>query len=232
VAALWRAISVAQDEAVAKGEPFSTSHRTIASGVGVAEAMTDNTLRRRLAIPMPPGIARLPRTKHGLPVPYIAEEHKDGSPNLGMVESGISGWCHSKGLCSICGEKLAPAERTFITVPNSVFGSDYGCNDPPMHEGCARYAMRVCPHLVAPSSVSVVITAPRYRKRCFNHHMPHPTHFQDREVGYYWPYRPFKRVEWWSEGRQIIDRDEILALLASETEKTRKAVAQFLTASA
>ena len=53
--------------------------------------MTDNTLRQRLAIPMPPRIARLPRTKHGLPVPYIAEEHEDGSPNLGMVDSAISG---------------------------------------------------------------------------------------------------------------------------------------------
>ena len=102
-----------------------------------------STLRQRLLIPMPPRIARLPRTKHGLPVPYIAEEHKDGSPNLGMVNSVISGHCHRKSLCSICGEKLAPAERTFITGPSCVFGSDYGCNDPPMHEECARYALRV-----------------------------------------------------------------------------------------
>jgi hypothetical protein len=130
--------------------------------------MTDNTLRQRLAIPMPPRIARLPRTKHGLPVPYIAETHEDGSPNLGMVESAISGICHDESLCSICGEKLALAERTFITGPSCVFGSDYGCNDPPMHEECARYALRVCPHLVAPSNVSVAITAPRYRRRYVN----------------------------------------------------------------
>jgi hypothetical protein len=48
----------------------------------------------------------------------------------------------------------------------------------------------------------------------------------------YWPVRPHRRVEWWSEGKQIIDRDEILALLAGETERTRNAVARFLRTSA
>jgi hypothetical protein len=183
--------------------------------------MTDNTLRQRLAIPMPPRIARLPRTKHGLPVPCVAETHEDGSPNLGMVESATSGQCHSESLCSICGEKLAPAERTFITGPSCVFGSDYGCNDPPMHEECALYSLRVCPHLVAPGSVSVAITAPRYSRRYVNGYVPD-----------YWPHPPYKRVEWWIKGKQVIDRSEILALLAGETEETRNAVAQFLRTSA
>ena len=179
--------------------------------------MTDNSLRKRLAIPMPPRIARLPRTKHGLPVPYIADKHEDGSPELGVANSAISDQCHEESLCSICGEKLARAGRTFITAPSCVFASDYGCGDPPMHEECARYALRVCPHLVAPSrSVSIAITAPRYSRRHFKI-------FPD-----YWPHRPYKRVEWWSEGKEVIDHDEILALLASETEETRNAVAQFL----
>jgi hypothetical protein len=93
--------------------------------------MTDNSLRQRVAIPMPPRIARLPRTKHGLPVPYIADEHEDGSPNLGTANSITSGDCHRESLCSICGEKLAAAERTFITGPSCVFGSDYGCGERP-----------------------------------------------------------------------------------------------------
>jgi hypothetical protein len=181
--------------------------------------MTDNSLRQRLAIPMPPRIARLPRTKHGLPVPYIAEQHEDGSPNLGMVESVMSGHCHRESLCSICGERLAPAERTFITGPSCVFGSDYGCNDPPMHEECARYALRVCPHLVAPGSVSVVITAPRYLRRDVNYCAPR---FRERDVADYWPHRPYKRVEWGSKGKQVIDRDEIFALLAGETGDAKR----------
>jgi hypothetical protein len=69
--------------------------------------------------------------------------------------------------------------------------------------------------LVASSSVSVAITAPRYSRR-------HVNIFAD-----YWPHRPYKRVEWWSKGKQVIDRDEILVLLAGETEETRNAVAQF-----
>jgi hypothetical protein len=39
---------------------------------------------------------------------------------------------------------------------------------------------------------------------------------------------PYKRVEWWRKGKQVIDRDEILALVAGETEEARNAVAQFL----
>ena len=120
--------------------------------------MTDNTLRQRLAVPMPRWITRLPRTKHGLPVPYIAQEREDGSPNLGEVDLVISAHCHRESRLDLWGQAGA-AERTFITGPG-VFGSDYGCNDPPMHEECAHYALRVCPHLIAPSSVSVVI-APR-----------------------------------------------------------------------
>ncbi len=190
--------------------------------------MTDNSLRQRLTIPMPARIARLPRTKHGLAVPYIAEEHEDGSPELGVANSITSAHCHRESLCSICGEKLAPAERTFITGPSCVFGSDYGCGDPPMHEECARCSLRVCPHLVAPSSsVSIAITAPRYTRRQV-YSWPHPP----LDVAAYWPHLPYKRVEWWSEGKQVIDRDEILALLAGETEETRNAVAQFLTTSA
>jgi hypothetical protein len=187
--------------------------------------MTDNSLRQRLAIPMPPRIARLPRERRGFPAPYIADEHEDGSPNLGAADSVASAHCHRESLCSICGERLAQAERMFITGPSCVFGSDYGCNDPPMHEECARYSLRVCPHLVAPSSsVSVAITAPRYSCR-------HLDVFACG-VANYWPHRPYKRVEWWSEGKQVINRNAILALLADETEETRNAVAQFLRTSA
>ena len=174
--------------AIAAPSITSRSSRTASRG-WTDEAMTDNTLRQRLAIPMPPQIARLPRTKHGLPVPYIADEHEDGSPNLGVVEPATSGDCHRESLCSICGEKLAPAERTFITGPSGVFGSDCGCGDPPMHGECARYALRVCPHLVAPGSVSVVITAPRYGAAASTT-AASPTHFRGREVANYWPTGP------------------------------------------
>ena len=114
--------------------------------------------------------------------------------------------------------KAAPAERTFIAGPSCVFGSDYGCNDPPTHKECARYALRVCPHLVAPGSVSVTIATPRYRLRCFNHAMPHPRHFRGRHVGYYWPARPYKHVEWWSEGK-VVDRDEFLRALPTKQRR-------------
>ena len=158
---------------------------------GARRTMIDNSLRlrQRLAIPMPPRLARRPRTKHGLPVPYIADQHEDGSPNLGKVVPSISGDCHRQRLCSLCGEKLAPAERTFITGP----GANYQCADPPMHEDCAHYALRVCPHLVTTGSVSVVITAARYRQ-CTS------TDCRGCNDTYYRPQRPFQRLEWWREG--------------------------------
>jgi hypothetical protein len=182
--------------------------------------VTDNGLRQRLTIPMPPRIARLPRTQQGLPVPYIASEREDGSPDLGVVEPAYSSDCHRESLCSICGEKLAPAERTFITGPSGVFGPKCGCGDPPMHAECAHYALRVCPHLIAPGVVSVVIAARRYRLGYIRTLVTNAN---------YWPSRPYKRVEWWLKGKQVTDRDEILALLA---EETRNAVAQFLRTSA
>ena len=79
---------------------------------------------------------------------------------------------------------------------------------------CAILPARL-PAWIALSSVSVAITAPRYSRRHFKI-------FAD-----YWPHRPYKRVEWWSKGKQVIGRDGILALVADETEETRNA-AQFL----
>ena len=81
--------------------------------------------------------------------------------------------------------------------------------------------------LAASGSVAVVITTPRYSRRDMANF---PPRVRGREAADCWPHRPYKRVEWWRGGKQV--RDEILARLADETEKTRNAVAQFLATNA
>ena len=111
------------------------------------------------AVPMPKQIARLPRDRRGYPVPAVAGVNADSSPNLSELESMAATRCHRQRRCSTCGEKLAPGERTFICDP------DYTCAEPPMHEECAHYALRACPHLAGPKSTpAVVVTALRYRR--------------------------------------------------------------------
>ena len=147
-------------------------------------------------VPMPARIARLPRDRRSYPVPVVAGVNADGSPNLGQLASWTATRCHRQRRCSTCGEKLAPGERTFICDPDDT------CVEPPMHEECAHYALRVCPHLAGPKSTpTAVVTALRYR-RC-----PRPPN-----SARYRPISPFLRVEWWRCGAQITDRDEIRRL--------------------
>ena len=80
------------------------------------------------------------------------------------------------------------------------------CAEPPMHEECAHYALRACPHLAGPKSApTAVVTARRYRRLRRRQHIVR-----------YRPISPFLRVEWWRGGAQITDRDEIRRLLPDE----------------
>jgi len=57
-----------------------------------------------------------------------------------MIPGRVASCC-AKHLCQVCGEKFERAEER-------VFVRDRGkAVQPPMHEGCARAAVRICPHL-------------------------------------------------------------------------------------
>jgi hypothetical protein len=99
-------------------------------------------------IPMPPAMARLPRDRRGYPVPFMVlqAEDNDGEPALAVLDPRRVVRALHNRLCAICGQAL-DYWIAFIggdlCLKNRLFGL-------PMHEDCARFSMRVCPHLSNP----------------------------------------------------------------------------------
>ena len=100
---------------------------------------------------MPKRLRTRPRDRRGYPIPFIVMIDKEGRPHF-TINTGIRvAECFTKKLCGLCGKRHDPGGVWFVggsrcfTDPNGRF------LDPPMHEDCARYALRVCPYLAAPS---------------------------------------------------------------------------------
>jgi len=143
--------------------------------------------------PMPTRIARLPRDRRGYPVPYVSGWSSDkdsefkwarervvlpqgitfegsvvqvadtvgvGAPKLGVVEPGRQLDCHRTPRCNVCGEVIGH-RLTFVGGRR-----DPQCfTEAPLHRECARWALAVCPGLLAaqwdPDHTLVVVEAKR-----------------------------------------------------------------------
>lgn len=96
-------------------------------------------------VPLPATVAALPRDRRGFPVLFTAVVRPDGTPDFRVSDPLKRARCVTERLCGICGAALT-YWSAFIAGPlmfeNRIAG------DPPMHEACARYALRVCPYLV------------------------------------------------------------------------------------
>jgi hypothetical protein len=97
-------------------------------------------------IPMPPRIARLPRDKHGHPVPKFVA-WIDGVPDFRISD----GRHFYDGLrfdaCWICGLHIG-ATAAFVLGPMCTITRT--APEPPSHVECADYAARACPFLATP----------------------------------------------------------------------------------
>jgi hypothetical protein len=100
-------------------------------------------------VPMPPGVAALPRDRRGYPVfATIAPSEgiaEDGKVDFRMLNVEAHVRCARERRCAICDEKL-DALFVFIGGPMCVKARVFG--DMALHPGCADYARRVCPFLV------------------------------------------------------------------------------------
>jgi hypothetical protein len=102
-------------------------------------------------VPKPPGIAALPVDFRGYPIFFSVWDEgrpEDGSRHdFRVLNVAQHLRCATERLCAICGEPLDKM-LYFVGGPmclqNRIFG------DGPMHEDCARYSMKVCPHLSQP----------------------------------------------------------------------------------
>lgn len=101
------------------------------------------------SVEMPPGIAKRPRDVRGFPITFVTLIQEDGTPDFTTIDARQIVRCIREKLCGMCGE-LLPGTVAFIGGPVAIEHKNF--LDPPMHVGCAEYAMRVCPHIAIPTS--------------------------------------------------------------------------------
>jgi hypothetical protein len=97
---------------------------------------------------MPPGIAALPKTDTGMPIPWFVAEQPDGKRDFRIVDSAKLGRAIAHNFCWICGRPMQ-RWKTFVMGPMCVIQRI--TTEPPSHADCAIYAARVCPFLGSPT---------------------------------------------------------------------------------
>lgn len=97
---------------------------------------------------MPPRIARLPRDRHGYPIPWFVATLEDGTRDFRVADQGRHIDAMRFRLCWTCGGKLG-ANVAFVIGPMCAVNRISA--EPPNHLDCATYAARVCPFLAVPA---------------------------------------------------------------------------------
>lgn len=101
-------------------------------------------------IPVPARMAKLKKDRRGYPIPAMVVVDDDGRPHFQINDERIRQKMIAEDRCPICAGKLARG-RWFVGGPLSAFSSRGLFIDPPTHDECAHYALRVCPYLAAPN---------------------------------------------------------------------------------
>jgi hypothetical protein len=107
------------------------------------------TLRSSREVEIPMYLQQRPKDARGYVIPYLVMIRPDGTPDFRVTD--MDKWldCYQRKACALCGVEMMGHYVYFIGGPLSVEGSLL-FTDPPMHESCARYALKVCPFLAAP----------------------------------------------------------------------------------
>lgn len=190
-----------------------------------------------LAIPVPPRMARLERDPRGYPIPVTVYRDRGGRPHFTINNEAARQRTIAEDRCPICGGPLLRG-RWLVGGPASALHPRGAYIDPPMHDECAHYALRVCPYLAAPSYgkriddktltddgkkdaglmldptmmphrpavfVAVMFVG---RPICISDTVSNGTQ-RIKMVRHIKPRRPYRRVEFWREGRELHDPAEI-----------------------
>lgn len=176
-----------------------------------------------MKLPEVPYLMRyLPRDDRGYPIPFIVSRDTTGKAHFTMNDEAKRLLCFKHDLCGICGIKLN-AGRWFVGGPLSAFDPHGFYVDPPMHAGCARFALKACPYLasdhwgrsIAGKSLSgderekmgiVVVdyTMLPERPPLFVAAMATAQRLQRNGLQtYVTPVKPYQNVEYWRCGKQI-----------------------------
>ena len=183
---------------------------------------------------MPPPIARLPRDKHGRPIPWFVHVDDDGVPDFRVIRVGGIRDAVMFGWCWVCGQ---PRGRHAAFVIGPMCAVNRVSAEPPAHLDCAIYSAQACPFLSTPRMVR--------RESRLPEGTAHPAGLMIRRnpgVALVWSSKTWSTVavhgggelfnvgdptatRWFAEGR-IATRDEVLASIDSGLPLLREQAAE------
>lgn len=191
------------------------------------------------SIEIPKRLRTRPKDRRGYPVPVVVMVDAAKRPHFTVSDAAAVDRVGRKRLCGLCGKPL-DAGAWFVGGPRCFLDPFGAFVDPAMHEDCARYAIRVCPYLAAPSYAKriddkTVDAAALVPGMAVGQHVGASP--DDRPVLFglagcasyervevapgqiiFRPAGPWTGQEWWVHGRQV-DAAELGALLAKDAER-------------
>lgn len=182
------------------------------------------------------------RDPRNLPVPFVVLK-QNGQFFFKINDSMKSLQCAVKQLCTICGTHMDKDDRWLVGGIASAFDPRGFYIDLPVHKECACYALQVCPYLAvrnynANMNFDKLQEAVGKDVKLFN-----PTVDDDRlplfvliRPAYIIPHvnhttldikvkamLPYKEVEYWCDGQQIIDNEIVKSkIMGTKWEKYLK----------
>ncbi|MGC9540210.1 hypothetical protein [Streptomyces sp. UG1] len=110
-------------------------------------------MTRTLPVP-PPRVARLPRDKHGRPIPWFVAR-VNGVPDFRIADTRKIHGAIAFRCCWICGGTLRNvtlglAATQYAYVIGPMCAVNRVSSEPPAHRDCALYAAHACPFLTTP----------------------------------------------------------------------------------
>lgn len=94
--------------------------------------------------PLPERMKDLATDERGYPIPYFTPM-VDGKPDFRYSDGRKQMICVAYSKCWVCGGKIKSEVFWYITGPMGLHNRVV--SDPGMHEECARYSLKACPHI-------------------------------------------------------------------------------------
>lgn len=101
-------------------------------------------------IPMPAAIERLPRDRHGRPIPWFVHVDDAGVPDFRVIGPDRLDDAHRFGWCWVCGR---PRGRHAAFLIGPMCAVNRVSPEPPSHLECVTYSARACPFMATPQMV-------------------------------------------------------------------------------
>src|SRR5215467_3254160 len=106
-------------------------------------------------VPIPDRMRHLDRDHRGYPIFAMALRDRDGRAHFTVNDHTVIERLLATDCCSLCGTKLFRG-RWFVGGPSAALHPRGAYVDPPMHDECVHYALRVCPYLSAPNYAKLI----------------------------------------------------------------------------